>query len=225
MTKSMGYALGFLLVLAVVALGFYVAYTSFQSSRAALLFQPTRVPRTSTPTRPPTTAPTSTPTLSPTTTLTTTLPITPTALPSATPTEPGAQPAVPAEPGPTLTPAPPTATVPSASSFAFRLAGPPAPESVGDCCYIRGTVRDAAGNGLPDVVLQMTDDWGNLYSATTKAGGESGLYDFPLSLRQQAFTYRLKIVDAQGTVISTQVEVTFDPSVAPSYRVDWKRNF
>lgn len=225
MNKGMGYAVGFLLVLAVVALGFYVAYTSFQSSRAALLFEPTRVPRTPTPTRLPTTAPTATPTLTPTTTLTTTLPITPAALPSATPAEPGGQPAVPAEPEPTFTPAPPTATVPSASSFAFRLAGPPAPENAGDCCYIRGTVRDAAGNGLPDVLLQMTDDWGNLYSATTKAGSEAGLYDFPLSLRQQAFTYRLKIVDAQGTVISTQVEVTFDPAVAPSYRVDWKRTF
>ncbi|HNS52848.1 MAG TPA: hypothetical protein PKO09_16910 [Anaerolineae bacterium] len=225
MNKGMGYALGFLLVLLVVALGFYVAYTSFQSSRAALLFEPTVVPRTSTPTRLPTTAPISTPIPSPSATLTVTLPVTPTAVTSATPHGQAEATAVLAEPDPSLTPAPPTATVPSASSFAFRLAGPPAPEHTGDCCYIRGTVRDAAGNGLQDIVLQMTDDWGNLYSATTKAGSEAGLYDFPLSLRQQAFTYRLKIVDAQGAVISTQVEVTFDPAVAPSYRVDWKRSY
>ena len=223
MNKGTGYALGFLLVLAVVALGFYVAYTGFQSSRAALLFQPTPAPRTSTPTPRPTTAATSTSAPSTAQVLTATLALTATVEPSVTPAGQGAQPANTAKPS--VTPAPPTATVPSASSFAFRLAGPPAPEAVGVCCYIRGTVRDAAGTGLPDVVLQMTDEWGNVASATTKAGAEAGVYDFPLAIGQQALTFRIKIVDAQGTVISTQVEVTFDPAVAPSYRVDWKRNY
>lgn len=223
MNKGTGYALGFLLVLAVVALGFYVGYSGFQSSRAALLFEPTRLPRTSTPTPRPTSAPTSTATPPAAPVLTATLALTATAEPSATPVSQGAQPAS-TRPSPADTP-PPTPTVPSASSFAFRLAGPPVPEAVGNCCYIRGTVRDAAGNGLENLVLQMTDDWGNVANATTKSGAEAGIYDFPLPLGQQALTLRIKIVDAQGTVISTQVEVTFDPAVAPSYRVDWKRNY
>jgi hypothetical protein len=223
MNKGTGYALGFLLVLAVVALGFYVAYTSFQSSRAALLFQPTQAPRTSTPTSRPKTAAASTATPSVAPVVTATLALTATLEPSATPVGQGARPANTARPS--ETPAPPPATVPSASSFAFRLAGPPAPETVGVCCYIRGTVRDAAGSGLADVVLQMTDEWGNVANATTKAGTEAGVYDFPLAVGQQPLTFRIKIVDAQGTVISTQVEVTFDPAVAPSYRVDWRRNY
>ncbi len=98
MNKGTGYALGFLLVLAVVALGFYVAYTSFQSSRAALLFQPTQAPRTSTPTSRPTTAATSTATPSVAPVLTATLSLTATLEPSATPVGQGAQPANTAKP-------------------------------------------------------------------------------------------------------------------------------
>ena len=41
-----GYAFGFLLVLLVFALGMYVAYTGFTSSRAAVRAQPTLPPKT-----------------------------------------------------------------------------------------------------------------------------------------------------------------------------------
>jgi hypothetical protein len=222
MNKGTGYAFGFLLVLAVVALGFYVAFTSFQSTRAALLAEPTRVPRSATPTQRPTTAPTSTYTPIPTPIPGITLTLTATALPSPTPTAKGAKPAKATKAKPSATPAP-TATVPSASSYAFRLAGAPAPETEGGCCYIRGTVRDAAGSGLPDIQLQATDEWGNMRTATTKTGTEAGQYDFPIT--GDKFTYYVKVVDTQGTAISTQAIISFDPDVAPAYRVDWKRNY
>ena len=222
MNKGTGYAFGFLLVLAIVALGFYVAFTGFQSTRAALLAEPTRVPRTSTPTPRPTTAATSTYTPIPTPIPGITLTLTATAQPSPTPTVKGAKPSKTPKFQPSPTPAP-TATVPSASTYAFRLAGPPAPDTQGSCCYIRGTVHDAAGNGLPDVPLQAIDEWGNVRTATTKSGAEAGEYNFPITIDK--FTYYIKVVDAQGTVISTQAIVAFDPDVAPAYRVDWKRNY
>ena len=221
MNKGTGYAFGFLLVLAVVALGFYVAFTGFQSTRAALLAEPTRVPRSATPSPRPTTAATSTYTPIPTPVPGITLTLTATAQPSPTPTVKGAKPVKTAKPKASATPAP-TATVPSASSYAFRP-GPPAPEAQGGCCYIRGSVRDAAGNGLPDILLQASDDWGHVYSATTKAGAEAGVYDF--FINSDKLTYYVKVVDAQGKPISTQAIVAFDPAIAPSYRVDWKRSY
>jgi hypothetical protein len=233
-----GYAFGFLLVLLVVVLGLYVAFTGFMSSREAHRDQTpdqeeapvAEVPNTPAP--PPASA---TPTIfvlpTPVPGITATL--TAVALPSVTeaapPEEPTEQPPAPppTEPPPpelpTETPQavqPPT-PVP-APAYQFRLAGPASPDpSYAICCYIFGTVRDAAGNGLEGVHVQASNEWSSLPPALTKSGAEAGKYDIPV----QPMTWYVKITDANGDQISTQIQIQFDLEVAKGYRVDWQRTY
>jgi hypothetical protein len=232
---SKGYAFGFLIILLVLVLGFYVAFTGFMSSRDALRAQPTlpsatksvqatRVPTSPAPTATLITIPT------PVSGITATL----TAMVSTVTTEPPPAPtSPPAEALPTMPPVeeadtpapvvqPPTAT--PAPLYQFRLAGPPSSDpNYPNCCYIRGMVRDAAGNGLEGVQVQAFNEWDTKPPAITKGGGEAGQYDIPIG--PVAVTWNLVILDAAGNRISPQVPVQFDGNVTNAYRVDWQRGY
>jgi hypothetical protein len=230
-----GYAFGFLVVLLVVVLGFYVAYTGFTSSREALRAEPTSPVTTQVglasplPSSPAPTA-TNTPFVipSPIPGITATLTA---AVPTAT-SEPGAPATVPAptEPPPTAPPAtaePPTQAPPPTSppsNFQFRLESPPAADSgYPSCCYLYGTVRDANGVPLEGVQVQAFNEWNTLPPAATKGGGEAGQYNIPIG--SDAVTWNLVVVDAAGNRISPQVPVQFDPNVANGYRINWQRTY
>jgi hypothetical protein len=233
-----GYAFGFLIVLLVLILGFYVAFTGFVSSREALRAQPTSPPATkavqviSSPTSP---APTPTATLviiptplpSITATLTTmasgdaTEPVPPPTEPpvASSPLPPPTQP-LPDTPTPIVQPALPT----TSPLYQFRLAGPPAPDSsYPNCCYIYGTVRSNGGAPLEGIQVQAFNEWNTLPPATTKGGGEAGQYNIPIG--QDAVTWNIVIIDGAGNRISTQAPVKFDPNVAKGYRVDWQQSY
>jgi len=232
-----GYAFGFLIVLLVVILGIYVAYTGFQASREALEAQAT-VPVVSQgmATRPPTRAPataTPTPVTGITVTLTAIGPLNPPATEEpAAPAEPTlaapTEPAIPAAtdpPPPTETPPSPAATPISSPAYQFRVAGPPGPNpNDPNCCYIVGTVRDAAGNGLEGLLVKILNDWNrDIPPAVTKGGGEAGRYDLPVG--REAVTWYVMLIDASGNQISSQVQIQFNANVAGVYRVDWMRTY
>jgi hypothetical protein len=219
MNKGLGTAFGFLLILLVLGLGFYVALTSFRSTRAAILAQPSVTPRPATSTPRPTSAPTSTYAPIPTPIPGITLTQTATALPS--PTAKGAKPTKAPKPTQTATPMPPTATVPEVSSYAYRLAGPPSPAQDVGCCYILGTVRDAAGNGIPAVLVKAFNEWVQLPPSETKAGNEAGQYNIPVGIDK--ITWYVVVVDADGNPLSPQANLVFDLAVAPGVRVDWNK--
>jgi hypothetical protein len=235
-----GYAFSFLIVLLVIILGLYVAFTGFMSSRDALRAQSVSsstaavVEMTSVLTLPaPTPADTAivipTPLLGITATLTAMAPTAetesqptaeapaPTELPPILPA-----PTQPADNSPTPPPQPPTPV--SVPAYQFRLAGPP----TGDpdyqiCCYIFGTVRDAAGNGLEGVQIKAFNEWNTLPPSPTKGGGEAGQYNIPIG--RDVVTWYIMIVDAGGNQISSQVQIQFDPNRANGYRVDWQRTY
>ena len=231
-----GYAFGFLIVLLVLALGMYVAYTSFVSSRETLRSQATaptstRVEQAARPSS------TSLPPLSitPTARLTVTVPITVsvvTATPPSTAaappaTEPPAPSQPPPAPPPTNTP-PPQASPPTpvpAVTYQFRLAGPPTgdPNYIAGSCYLHGTVRDAAGNGLEGVQVQALNKWLPPLLSVTKGEPELGLYDIPINCDLP--TWDVVVLDAAGSQISTKVQVQFDPDVANAFRIDWRRTY
>ena len=116
---------------------------------------------------------------------------------------------------------PPT---PDSSPYQFRLAGPAAPDpNYAICCYLFGTIRDAAGNGLEGVLVQAFNEWNNLPPAPTKGGGEAGQYNIPIG--RDVVTWYVIIVDGNGNPISTQVPIAFDPDVANGFRIDWQRTY
>jgi hypothetical protein len=225
-----GHAIGFLLVLLVVVLGLYVAFTGFMASREALRAQPTSPPRTGVvqitqgPTPTVTRAILIVPTPLPAETLTPTLtvatePPPPTQPPAPTTTQasavrPSDTPASPAQPP----------TPMSTPAYQFRIAGPAAADpNYAICCYIFGTIRDAAGNGLEGVQVQAFNEWNSLPPAPTKGGSEAGQYNIPIG--RDVVTWYVIIIDASGNPISTQVPVAFDPNVANGFRVDWQRTY
>jgi hypothetical protein len=104
------------------------------------------------------------------------------------------------------------------------LAGPPSPDpSWSNCCYIVGTVRDAAGNGLEGVQVKAFNEWNTLPPAGTKGGGEAGQYNIPIG--RDVVRWEIIVVDAAGNQISSKVQIQFDPNVANAFRVDWKRAY
>jgi hypothetical protein len=237
-----GYGFGFLIVLLVVVLGLYVAYTGFQASREAQAAQAT-VPVASQggmATRPPTRSP-ATPTATavtlpmPVAGITATLtavafpnPVATEAVVVTGPTTPPTEPPAPAATEPALasptTPLPAATPVPS-PAYQFRIAGPPGPDpNDPNCCYIWGTVRDAAGNGLEGILVKILNDWNrDLQPAVTKAGAEAGQYDIPIG--RDLVTWYVMLVDGAGNQISPQVQIQMNPDVAGTYRVDWVRTY
>lgn len=232
-----GYAFGFLIVLLVLVLGCYVAYTGFTSNLDALRAEPT-MPSARTEVAAEVTFSPATPALTATTVVTASIP-TPvagitatltavgppasteapaaTSPPEAAPTE-----APPSAPADTITPEVQPPTPVPVPQYEFRLAGPPAPDSIfPNCCYLFGTVRDAAGGGLEGARVVAFNEWLALDPATTKGGAEAGQYDIPIGY--DAVTWDLIIVDAQGNQISTKVSLPFDPAETNAYRIDWQR--
>jgi len=237
-----GYAFGFLVVLLVVVLGFYVAYTGFTSSRDALRSEPTapvatRVAQASPLPVSPAPTDTSTPFVLPspipgiTATLTAAVPTATNEPGAPLPTDAPATASAPTEPPLTEPPATaelptqaPLPTIAPPSNFQFRLEGPPAADSsYPSCCYLYGTVRDASGVPLEGVQVQAFNEWNQLPPAVTKGGGEAGQYNIPIG--SDAVTWNLVVVDAAGNRISPQVPVQFDPNVANGYRINWQRTY
>jgi len=238
-----GYAFGFAIVILVLVLGMYVAYTGFVSSREAWLARPTSPPSTEVGQIRPTVRIESTAVLTATAVLTTGLENTPSPTPltivvpsvEAPPTTDAPAPAATSTripdatdpPPPTLTAtpgvqAPPTPA--SAPAYQFRLAGPPFPDpNLSNCCYLFGTVRDAAGNSLEGVRVQASNEWNTLPSAVTKGGGELGLYD--ITIGRDMVAWDVVVLDAAGNQISTKVQVQFDPNQANGIRIDWQRTY
>ena len=229
-----GYALGFLIVLLVIVLGLYVAITGFMSNRevhrtqsaAAASTQAAQPSRT--PTRPiPTPTDTAIVIPSPVTGITATM----TAMVTAVVTEEAAPTEPPTSPPTDVPPAQPTDTPPAvvqpptpAPTYQFRLAGPPAADpNYQLCCYVYGTVKDAAGNGLEGVQVQASNEWTTLPPALTKGGGEIGKYDIPIG--RELVNWYIMIVDQAGNQISSQVQIQWNPDEANGFRIDWQRTY
>ncbi len=133
--------------------------------------------------------------------------------------------------GDLTTPAPnatETAT-PAASpqpAFPYGLARP-VRHTAGDCSgnYVLGQVTDRTGSPLPNIRLNLVDEWGNQATAISKAGqGDLGRYDFPLYGAARRFF--LTVVDAAGRPMSAEVEIRH--GLAPNadatcHWVDWRR--
>ena len=231
-----GYAVGFFIVLLVVVLGLYVAVTGFMSSREAQRAQAAAAASTqaSMPSRTPTrVAPTPTETVMVIPTPVTGLTVTMTAMAPAGATEP-APPTEPPPPTPTEAPPvrptdtpaavvqPPTPL--PAPAYQFRLAGPPAPDpGFQICCYVHGTVKDAAGNGLEGIQVQAFNEWKALPPSLTKGGVDLGIYDIPIG-REQVTGY-VMIVDQAGNQFSPQVQLQWNPDEANGFRIDWQRTY
>ena len=244
-----GYAFGFLIVLLVLILGCYVAYTGFVSARETLRAQPvqavsTGMAQTSSGTIRVTPAVTATLVLTATTApqvtgeLTATLVVMPAVAltdtpvpanpPAVEPTEPPAP--VPTQPPPTQpanTPSPGEAppTPIAAPARQFRLAGPPAADpEYPNCCYVFGTVRDAAGNGLEGVQVQASNEWIAPVYGLTKSGAEAGKYDIPIN-PQAGAAWDVVVVDPGGNQISSKVRIEFDTNAASGFLVNWQRTY
>lgn len=240
-SMNKGYAFGFLIVILVLFLGLYVAFTGFMSSRDALRAQPVAqspteagepgtVPSSPTPTPRPTILTIPTPAPGEVVTMTATIAVivvespAPAQSPVAQPTEPPAAPPTnPSVAQPSATPVAP-ATPESSPAVQFRLAGPAtADSSYPICCYLFGTVRDAGGVPLEGVLVQAFNEWQSLPPAATKGGGEAGQYNIPIG--RDKVTWYVVIVDASGNTISTQSPVVFDPDLGSGFRVDWQRTY
>jgi len=111
-----------------------------------------------------------------------------------------------------------------APAYQFRLAGPPtADPGYPACCYIFGTIRDVAGNGLEGVQVQVVNQWTSPAVAVSKGGVDLGKYDIPIG--RDMVTWDIFLVDAAGNQISTKAQIQFDPNIANGYRVDWQRTY
>ena len=227
---SKGYAFGFLIVLLIVVLGCYVAFTGFMSTREALRAQATPVPtgQVGQATRIATqVAPTPTATIM---TLPSYIPLitdTVTVAPTLPPTTESSQTPEPPKPSSTPRPTVPPVQVPTAtpvSAWKFRVVPGsmrPDPSRPG-CCYIFGTVRDANGNPLEGILVRASNQW-DTQSGTTKGGTETGRYDIGIYLDKG--TYTVTVVDAAGNQISSQAVANFDRSAAGWFQVDWQRTY
>lgn len=72
--------------------------------------------------------------------------------------------------------------------------------------YIMGSVITSHGAPMPNVHIEMVDEWGNRADAWSKSGAnDAGLYDFPIGNTPNRYT--LTVVDDNGTAISAPVTV------------------
>ena len=222
-------AIAFLVVLAIVCLGAYVAVDAILSGGRTPLISlatPTRltIPEgdqtmvapgsipTDTPVVPPTPAvPTATPVL-PTPTP---VPTTPTPVPVAATLTPTETPS-----GPTSTPARPTPP----GGYQYMPAGPVHSECGRPSALIYGWVRDAQGGNLEGVRVRVSDQWGNVAEAISKGGNEAGYYDVVRGM--ETVTWWVVVVDGAGNPLSPVV--TIEPiqgAAACWYQLDWQRTY
>ncbi len=127
----------------------------------------------------------------------------------------------------TPSPTPPPSPIPA---FPYVLARP-VRASTGDCpgmpglVYVLGLVTDRAGTPLPDVRLQLVDEYGNVALAASKSNpADLGRYDFPVT--GPARRLYLRVVDAADRPLSAEVEIRYGlppTAEATCHWVDWRR--
>lgn len=209
------YAIAFLLVLALICLGAYVAVTTVLfSPRVPTISLGTPTPSaplevTATPTLPLFPTPTSPPSL------VTPVAPTPTPLPPATPTSSPTPTPEPSPMSPTPTPAPPTPV----GGFLYQVLRVEGPYR-GQGRYIRGIVYDAEGKPEPGVRVHGYTDADDLGIKISKSSPiDVGQYDFPVG--PTPGFYHLVIVSEAGQPISPVCDVDY-PGSGTIY-VYWRR--
>jgi len=223
--ESKYHAIAFLVVLAIVCLGAYIAVNAILSAGRTPLISLA----TSTPTRlttssgdqttvAPGSIPTNTPVVPPTPAVPTATPVLPTPTPlPATPTPPVA-----AAPTPTETPTEPTPIPPG--EYQYMPDGPVRSECGRPSALIYGWIRDAQDENLEGVRVGVSDPWGNVAEAVSKGGNETGYYDIVRGM--EAVTWWVVVVDGAGNPLSPVV--TIEPAQGdPScwYQLDWQRTY
>ncbi len=228
--ESKGYALAFILILAIICTGTYVAVSALRANNNRPLVQIERptgaanspvalATETATPVQP--TATPSPPTVTPQPPIT--LPIQ-----SATPTAKSA-------PARQIATATATVSLPAPTAvprFAFVQDGPVRGDFSHNCnagAYILGYVRDANGTLLEGVQISATDLWGNHLEGISKGGTDLGKYDIPIN-SNVADTWNVTIIDNQGTPQSLTVAVQHSGQFVPDqqpcwHQLDWRRTY
>ncbi|NIO69921.1 MAG: hypothetical protein GTN71_13075 [Anaerolineae bacterium] len=223
-------AIAFLVVLAIVCLGAYLAVDAILSGGRTPLISlatptPTRltIPAGDETMVVPGSIPTDTPVVPPTPAVPTATPVLPTSTPvPATPTPAVAATPTPTETpsGPTSTPAPPTPP----GGYQYMPDGPVRSECGRASALIYGWVRDAQGENLEGVRVRVSDQWGNVAEAISKGGDETGYYDVVRGM--ETVTWWVVVVDGAGNPLSPVV--TIEPvqdSVGCWYQLDWQRTY
>ncbi len=227
--ESKYHAIAFLVVLAIVCLGAYVAVDAILSGGRTPLISlatPTRltIPEADQTVGAPESIPTNTPVVPPTPAVPTATPVLPTSTPvPATPTPvPAATTPTPTETpsGPTPTQAPPTP--PGGSQY--RPDGPANSECGRASALIYGRVRDAQGGNLEGVRVRVSDQWGNVAEAVSKGGDEAGYYDGVRGM--ESVTWWVVVVDRAGNPLSPVVTIEPVQDAAGCwYQLDWRRTY
>ncbi|NOZ07199.1 MAG: hypothetical protein GXP41_12765 [Chloroflexi bacterium] len=228
--ESKGYALAFVLILAIICTGAYVAVSALRANNSRPLVQIER----------PTEATDSPVTLA----VATATPVQPTATPlppTVTPQPPitlpiqTATPTTEGKPVRRIATATATVALPTPTAvprYAFVQDGPVRGDFSHNCtagAYILGYVRDAKGTLLEGVQIQATDAWGNNLKALSKGGTDLGKYDIPIN-SNVADTWNVTITDNRGTPQSLTVAVQHSGQFVPDqqpcwHRLDWKRTY
>lgn len=223
--ESKYHTIAFLVVLAIVCLGAYLAVDAILSGgRTPLISLATPTPTrltipgsdqtavapgspiaTDTPFVPPTPA---VPTVTPISPTPTSMPATPTPIPMAT------------TPTPTEMPGEPISNPPG--EFQYMPDGPVHSECGRSSALIYGWVRDAQGGKLEGVRVKVSDQWGNVAEAISKGGNEAGYYDIVRGM--EAVTWEVVVIDGAGNPLSPVV--TIEPvqeTTSCWYQLDWQR--
>jgi hypothetical protein len=225
--ESKYHAIAFLVVLAIVCLGAYVAVNAILSAGRTPLISLA----TSTPTRltissgdqttvVPGSIPTNTPVVPPTPAVPTATPVLPTPTPTANPATP--TPPVAAIPTPTETPGEPTPIPPG--EHQYMPDGPVHSECGRSSALIYGWVRDAQDENLEGIRVRVSDPWGNVAEAISKGGNEAGYYDMVRGM--ETVTWWVVVVDEAGNPLSPVV--TIEPAQGAAscwYQLDWQRTY
>ncbi len=226
--ESKGYALAFILILAIICTGAYVAVSALRANNSRPLVQierPTEAgnaqvtPAAATPVQPTATPPPPTVTPQPPITL---------PIQTATPTTEGA----PVRQIATVTATVALPTPTAVPRFAFVQDGPVHGDFSHNCtagAYILGYVRDANGTLLEGVQIQANDAWGNHLQSVSKGGTDLGKYDIPIN-SNVTDTWNVTIADNRGTPQSLTVVVQHSGQFVPDqqpcwHRLDWRRAY
>jgi hypothetical protein len=224
-------AIAFLVVLAIVCLGAYLAVDAILSGGRTPLISlatptPTRltIPEGDQTVVAPDSIPTDTPVAPPTPAVPTATPILPTPTPvpaTPTPIPVATTPTLTETPsGPTPTPAPPTPP----GGYQYMPDGPVHSECGRLSSLIYGWVRDAQGEKLEGVRIRISDQWGNVAEAISKGGNEAGYYDMVRGM--ETVTWWVVVVDGAGNPHSPVV--TIEPVEGAGgcwYQLDWQRTY
>jgi hypothetical protein len=219
-------AIAFLVVLAIVCLGAYLAVDAILSGGRTPLISlatptPTRltIPEGDQTMVVPGSIPTDTPVVPPTPAVPTATPVLPTPTPlPATPTPVS----VATTPTLTETPSGPTPTPPG--GYQYMPDGLVRSECGRLSNLIYGLVRDAHDEKLEGVRVKISDQWGNVAEAISKGGNEAGYYDMVRGM--ETVTWWVVVVDGGGNSLSPVV--TIEPIEGAGgcwYQLDWQRTY